>query len=220
MSKKREAKEFTNNHYKPFTAKNEKQKQLFNYLNSFSIVIAQGSAGTGKTACVISKACEYLHDDKIDKIVISRPSVESGESLGSLPGELEDKFLPYLVPVREIMDEILGKSHVTSLIKHGKIVGVPLGYCRGRSFNNSFVILDEAQNASPEQMKMFLTRIGLGSKMAITGDVTQPDIRGDNGLADAIKRISWMPQVKVIKFSKEDVVRNVLISDILSSYEN
>ena len=219
MPRKREDKEFTNNQYNPFTAKNEKQKKLFNYLDTAEITIAYGSAGTGKTACAVSKACEYLHENKVDKVIISRPAVEAGESLGFLPGELADKFLPYLAPVRTIMDEVLGKSHVDSLIKSGKIEAVPLAYCRGRTFNDAYIILDEAQNTTPEQMKMFLTRIGHNAKMVITGDSSQTDLHIKNGLEDVLHRLDWMSSVKTIRFSRDDIVRNSIISDILSSYD-
>lgn len=219
MPRKREDKEFTNNQYNPLTAKNDKQKKLFQSLDSHEIIITYGAAGTGKTACAVSKACEYLHDQKIDKIIISRPAVEAGESLGFLPGELADKFMPYLAPVRTIMNEILGKSHVESLVKSGKIEAIPLAYCRGVTFNDSYIILDEAQNTTPEQMKMFLTRIGHNSKMVITGDSSQTDLNCKNGLEDVIRRINWMPSVEIVKFDRGDIVRNSLISDILSSYD-
>jgi len=219
MTRKREDKEFNNNQYNPFTAKNTNQKKLFNYLDSFEIIIAHGAAGTGKTACAVSKACEYLHENKVDKIIVSRPSVESGESIGFLPGEISDKFAPWLAPVRGIMNEILGKSHVDSLVRSGKIEAIPLGFCRGQTFNDAYILLDEAQNTSPEQMKMFLTRIGHNSKMVITGDNEQTDIRGQNGLEDVVNKIAWMPSVKIICFGREDIVRNSIISDILSSYD-
>jgi phosphate starvation-inducible PhoH-like protein len=221
MSRRRkDDKEFTNNQYSPFTAKNGKQKELFYYLDSSDITIAHGAAGTGKTACAVSKACEHLHTNKVDKIIISRPAVEAGESLGFIPGELADKIAPFIAPVRITMNKVLGKSHVDYLIKTGKIEALPLAYCRGHTFEDSYVILDEAQNTRPEQMKMFLTRIGQNSKMVITGDSSQTDIRGTNGLEDAIHRVSWMPSVEIIKFSKEDIVRNSIISDILSSYDD
>lgn len=220
MARKREDKDFTNSNYNPFTAKNDKQKQLFNALDSFTITAAYGAAGTGKSACVISKACEYLYTNQVQKIIISRPAVEAGESLGFLPGDLiEDKFMPYLAPVKSIMEEVLGKSCVESYIKLGKIEPIPLAFCRGRTFSDAFIILDEAQNTTPNQMKMFLTRIGKGSKIAITGDSAQTDIPGLNGLDDMLKKISWMPSFKSIKFTREDIVRHSIISDILSSYD-
>jgi len=219
MPRKREDKEFTNNQYNPFTAKNDKQKQLFNHLDSSEIIIAYGAAGTGKTACAVSKACEYLHEHKVDKIIVSRPSIEAGESIGHLPGEIHDKFAPWLAPVRGIMNEILGKSHVDSLVRAGKIEAIPLGFCRGQTFNNSYILLDEAQNTTPEQMKMFLTRIGHNSKMVVTGDNDQTDIRGQNGLEDVIYKIDWMSSVKIVEFERNDIVRNSIISDILSSYD-
>lgn len=219
MTRRREDKEYINHNYSPLTAKNDTQKQLFNHLDNFEIIIAYGAAGTGKTACAVSKACEYLYEGKIDKIIVSRPSVEAGESLGHLPGEMEEKFSPWIAPVRSVMNDVLGKSCIDSFIKGGKIEAVPLAYCRGRTFNNAYIILDEAQNTTPEQMKMFLTRIGHNSKMVITGDSSQTDIRGKNGLEDVIPRIGWIPNVKIIKFTRDDIVRNSIISDILSSYD-
>ena len=220
MSKKRDDKEFTNNYYNPLTAKTEKQKQLFNALATYEIIIAYGAAGTGKTACVVSKACEDLYNKKIEKIVISRPAKESGETLGHLPGEIDQKFDPYLAPIRCIMNDILGKSTIDYNLKSGNIEVVPLAYCRGRTFNNSFIILDEAQNSTPEQMKMFLTRIGHNSKMTINGDNSQVDIRGPNGLDDAIRRHRWIPSLAIVEFDRKDIVRNSIISDILSGYDN
>jgi phosphate starvation-inducible protein PhoH and related proteins len=212
-------KEFTDNKYKPFTAKNRKQKDYFNTLDNFRIVFAHGVAGTGKTALAVAHACTQLHLGRIDKIVITRPAVEAaGEKLGYLPGELEDKFSVYLTPVREIMDTILGKSAVEMFIKNGRIEGVPLAYCRGRTFNDAIVILDEAQNTTPEQMKMLLTRTGEGTKVFVNGDNDQTDIRGKTGLEDAIERCQWIPYVKVVQFGLEDIVRSDILSDIVTSY--
>ena len=219
MARKREDKEFTNSNYNPFTAKNDKQKQLFNALDSFTITAAYGAAGTGKTACIVSKACEYLYTGQVKKIVVTRPAVEAGENLGFIPGEIDQKFYPYLAPVKAIMNDVLGKSCVEAYMGSGKIEALPLAYCRGVTFDDSFIILDEAQNTTPNQMKMLLTRIGWGSKLAISGDSSQTDIQGVNGLDDMLKKISWMPSFKSIKFDRGDIVRHSIISDILSSYD-
>lgn len=213
-------KQFVNNHYKPFTAKTKKQKELFNALDSFDVVFAYGSAGTGKTACVVSKACEFLQNGKVDKIIVTRPAVEAGESLGFLPGTIEEKYEQWIAPVRGIMNEILGRATVEAYLKGHKIEAIPLAYCRGLTFNNAFMILDEAQNTTPNQMRMFLTRIGEDSKIAVTGDSAQIDITGLSGLVDAIDKISWMPSVKTVEFSRDDIVRNSIISDILQSYDH
>ena len=218
--RKRRDKEFINNYFKPFSAKNDKQKELFQSLDSYTIIAAYGAAGTGKTACVVSKACEYLHSNKVQRIIITRPAVEAGENLGFLPGTLVEKIEPYLAPVRSIMNTILGKSHVDGYISAEKIDAVPLAFCRGRTFDDAFIILDEAQNTTPNQMKMFLTRIGENSIMAITGDSSQTDIKGLNGLEDLIKKFQWAPWFKSIKFTRDDVVRHSIISDILSTYDN
>jgi len=219
MSRKREDKEFVNNQYKPFTAKTERQKELFQALDSHTIIAAYGAAGTGKTACIVSKACEYLYDNKVQRIIITRPLVEAGEELGSLPGDVDEKIDPYLAPVKVIMNKILGKSTVEGFIHSEKIEGIPLALCRGHTFDNAFVILDEAQNTTPAQMKMFLTRIGEHSVMGISGDTRQSDIRGLNGLDDLLKKISWAPWFKSVKFTRSDIVRHSIISDILSAYD-
>lgn len=217
--KNSEDKEYTDNKFKPFIAKNRKQKDYFNILDNFRIVFAHGVAGTGKTALAVAHACDQLHNGKIERIVITRPAVEAaGEKLGFLPGEIDDKFSVYLAPVREIMETILGKSNVEMHIKSGRIEGVPLAYCRGRTFNDAIVILDEAQNTTPEQMKMLLTRTGQNTKVFVNGDNDQTDIRGKTGLEDAIERCQWIPYVKVVQFGLEDIVRSEIISDIVTSY--
>lgn len=213
------SKEYTDNKFKPFVAKNRKQKDYFNILANFRIVFAHGVAGTGKTALAVAHACEELHYGRIERIVITRPAVEAaGERMGFLPGELDQKFSVYLTPVRSIMDKILGKSTVDMFIKSGKIEGVPLAYMRGRTEDDSYIIADEMQNSNPEQMKMLLTRIGHNTKAFINGDNDQTDIKGRNGLQDAIEKHQWIPYVKVVEFGVEDIVRSDIISDILAGY--
>ena len=203
----------------PLSGRTEKQKRYISAIDNFDLVIADGPAGTGKTYVCAAKAADMLMANKVKKIVITRPAVEAGESLGFLPGELEDKFDPYLTPFREVLEERLGKSHVENLIKNGKIEASPLAYMRGRTFKDSFVILDEAQNTTPNQMKMFLTRIGTGSKVVVNGDIAQRDVRGMCGLEDAIRRIKHIPAVKHVRFSKEDIVRSGLVQEIISAYD-
>lgn len=215
-------KTFCNSQFKPFTAKTDNQRKYFSALNNFDIVFGIGPAGTGKTACSVAHCCQELYFGRIDKIIVTRPALEScGENLGFLPGEIEDKFSVYLTPIREIAEEVLGKSHYEMFVKSGKIIAAPLGYCRGRTFNDSFIILDEAQNTSPEQMKMLLTRMGRNAKVFVNGDSQQSDYsRGTNGLDDAVDRLSWHPRIKVVEFFNADIVRNGLISEILESYQS
>ena len=213
-------KEFTNNQFKPFTAKTKAQKLYFNTIIEKILVFATGPAGVGKSAIAVAAAAESLYNNRIESLVLSRPAVEAGEKLGFLPGSLDEKYEEYIVPVRSILDECLGKSHVEGYLSSGRIQAVPLAFCRGRTFSNSFVILDEAQNTTPDQMKMFLTRIGEGSKMVVNGDITQKDIKGMSGLEDAIKRLDWMVEVGHVQFDRNDCVRHGIVSDILASYED
>lgn len=198
---------------------NESQKRYIAAIKSFTLTFATGPAGTGKTWICGALAAQALDSGEIDKIIITRPAVEAGESLGFLPGELEDKFDPFLQPFRDVLNERLGKSFVDYLIKTGRIEAAPLAYMRGRTFKNSYVILDEAQNTSPMQMKMFLTRIGYNCKVIVNGDMSQKDIRGDSGLDDAVARLAWIPTVKHVKFTKDDVVRSGLVGEIVKAYD-
>ena len=213
-------KEFVNLKFSPMSAKNEAQKRYFNALANFKIVFGIGPAGTGKSACAVSHSCAALYHGKIEKIVITRPMVAAcEEEIGFLPGTVDEKAEPYLAGVRGIMDKVLGKSTVDMFIKDGKIEAVPLAFCRGRTFDNSHIIVDEAQNLTKSQALMILTRIGCDSKIFLNGDSEQSDRpSGENGLDDAIKRIGWMPDCKVIEFGLDDIVRSYLISDIIQSY--
>lgn len=203
----------------PITAKNERQKRYISAINNFALTFATGPAGVGKTWLCAALAAQMLENNQIDKIIITRPAVEAGENLGFLPGEIEDKFDPYLQPFRDVLNERLGKTFVEYLIKIGRIEAAPLAYMRGRTFKDAFVILDEAQNTTPTQMKMFLTRIGQNTRVVVNGDITQKDIRGESGLADAVKKLSFIPAVKHIEFTREDVVRSGLVQEIVSAYE-
>ena len=203
----------------PIRALNERQKLYIEAIKNFMVTLSTGCAGTGKTWVCTALAADMLDRDEIDSIVITRPAVEAGENLGFLPGELENKFDPYLQPFRDVLNKRLGKSYVDYLIKAGKIEAAPLAYMRGRTFTDTFVILDEAQNTTPEQMKMFLTRIGQGCKVVVNGDTTQKDIRGPSGLQDAVDRISWIPSVKHIHFNREHVVRSGFVQEVIESYE-
>jgi len=205
------------NRLQSLEAKTESQGYYISSILTNIITFGVGSAGTGKTFCATSLACEAFQDNKIDKIIITRPAVESGESLGFLPGELEEKYDPYLKPVRAILDQKLGRSQVDYFIKSKKIEAIPLAYMRGESFNDCWVILDEAQNTSFEQMKMFLTRIGRNCKAVINGDPSQTDI-DVSGLNDAVLRLSNTRGVAVVEFSLNDCVRSKIVKDILKAY--
>lgn len=204
----------------PIEPKTEAQKRYIAAIKSFTLTFATGPAGTGKTWLCGALAAQALDAGEIDKIVITRPAVEAGESLGFLPGELEDKFDPFLQPFRDVLNERLGKTFVDYLIKTGRIEAAPLAYMRGRTFKRAYVILDEAQNTSPMQMKMFLTRIGHDCKVIVNGDMSQKDIHGKSGLDDAVARLSFIPAIKHVRFSKEDVVRSGLVQEIVQAYDD
>lgn len=198
--------------------KNENQKRYINAIKNFTLTFATGPAGTGKTFIAASLAAAAFEAGTVDQIILTRPAVEAGENLGFLPGEIEEKFGPYMQPFLDVLNRRLGKSHVENLIKNERILAVPLAYMRGRTFRDAFVILDEAQNTSPVQMKMFLTRIGENCKVVVNGDTDQQDIPGVSGLPDAIRRCSWIPSVKTVEFTRNDIVRSGLVQDIVSSY--
>lgn len=212
----------TDLHYKPvrvpIEARTEMQKRYGNAIKAHDLVFAVGPAGTGKTYMPTAMAAEAFMDKRIDKIIITRPAVEAGESLGFLPGELEEKYEPYLAPVRQIFIERMGTGNFEYALKSKKIEPVPIGFMRGMTFKDCWVIVDEAQNITPRQMKMLLTRIGENCKVIVCGDTDQKDIPGISGLADAVARTSWIKGVRTIKFSIDDVVRSGMVRDILASY--
>lgn len=200
---------------------NEVQSEYMGAIRSAQLTIATGCAGTGKTYIAAGMAAEALASNRIEKIIITRPALEAGESLGFLPGELADKFDPYLQPFKDVLYERLGKSHVDLLIKRGIIEAAPLGFMRGRTFRNAFVILDEAQNATKSQMKLFLTRIGEGCTTVVNGDERQTDLpRGMSGLADAVMRLKSVPEIRHVVFTREDIVRSGLVQTIVERYED
>lgn len=191
------------------------------YLQSIeknTITFAIGPAGTGKTYVAGSYAANQLKEGLIEKIIITRPAVEAGESFGFLPGELEEKYAPFIEPFRDVLNERLGKSQVDYFLSHGKIVASPLSFMRGKTFKDCIVILDEAQNTTPEQMKMFLTRIGENCKIIVDGDLEQTDINGKNGLQDAIRRLECISTIGLVEFSLNDIVRHGLIKEIIRAY--
>lgn len=203
----------------PVEAKTKNQQRYIEAIDSFPLTFGTGPAGVGKTFIAASMAAEALDAGETERIIITRPAVEAGESLGFLPGLLEEKYDPYLTPFKEVLEKKLGKSKVEYLIKTGVIEAAPLAYMRGRTFSDCWVILDEAQNTTPGQMKMFLTRIGAGATVVVNGDESQCDLFGPCGLTDAIRRVSYIPQIKIIRFDKEDVVRSGLAQEIVTAYE-
>jgi phosphate starvation-inducible PhoH-like protein len=203
----------------PLEPKNEAQKRYINAIKSFNLVFGLGPAGTGKTYIAAAIAAQHLQNETVERIIITRPAVEAGESLGYLPGEKDEKYEPWIAPFREVLNERLGKTFVDYLLKHGKIEAAPFAYMRGRTFKNSFVILDEAQNATPTQMKLFLTRMGENARVVVNGDDSQTDLQGPSGLTDAVKRLGDRSCVKVVVFSKNDVIRSRLVGEIIEAYE-
>jgi len=198
-----------------------KTKNQENYIISMAesdITFCAGPAGSGKTAVAVGLACEYILANKIEKIVITRPVVESGRGLGFLPGTLTEKVQPYLVPIIEEMKLYLGMDTYNSMRATNTIEICPLEYMRGRNFHNTFMILDEAQNATFEQIKMFLTRIGINSKAVVNGDLDQTDLRGDayGGLHECMKLLDDLEGVAICKLDYSDIVRNGIIARVLS----
>lgn len=206
---------------KPIFTKTFVQKEYSDLIENFAITFGVGPAGTGKTYIAVAKAVSCFKEKQIDKIVLTRPVVEAGERLGFLPGDLQSKIDPYLRPLYDIMEEIIGIDHLSKYIERKKIEIVPLAYMRGRTLSKSFIILDEAQNTTKTQMKMFLTRLGNGSKMVITGDLTQVDLlnKKESGLLDATTVLKNIEEIAICNFSEKDIVRHELVRKILKAYE-
>jgi phosphate starvation-inducible PhoH-like protein len=204
----------------PLQAQTEAQVHYLMALGDSQLVFAIGPAGTGKTYVASAFAADLLAAKSIEKIIITRPNVEVGAGFGFLPGELEEKYSPYLAPFREIMIERMGLSTYEYNLKAEYIVPMPLAFMRGATFRNAFVILDEAQNCTPAEMKMFLTRIGQNCVVVVDGDPEQCDLNGPSGLNDAVNRLEHIPGVSVVEFTEDDIVRSGLIKDILIAYRN
>lgn len=206
---------------KPIKCKTVGQKRYVEGIKDNQIVFGIGPAGTGKTYLAVCLAVQAMKQKQVDKIILTRPAVEAGEKLGFLPGDLQTKVDPYLRPLYDALQEMLGLEVYTRLMERGSIEIAPLAYMRGRTLSNAFIILDEAQNTTREQMKMFLTRLGDGSKMVITGDVTQIDLPDGkkSGLEHAAFVLKEVEGVSVIRLSDKDVVRNPLVMRIVRAYE-
>lgn len=204
------------------SARNNKQALFLNAIDEHDITFAVGPAGTGKTYLAVSKAIEYFEKGEVQRLIFVRPAVEAGEKLGFLPGDLVEKVLPYLRPIYDALYEMIGFKETQKLIQTDVIEVLPLAFMRGRTLNESFIILDEAQNTTTMQMKMFLTRMGFGSKAVVTGDMTQTDLpKGtDSGLAHAVHLFKKIPEISIHTFTSQEVVRHPLISKIIDCYDD
>ena len=206
---------------KPIKAKTLGQKNYIDAIMKNTVTIGVGPAGTGKTFLAVAAAVEAFRSKSVNRIILTRPAVEAGERLGFLPGDLQSKVDPYLRPLYDALFEMFGAETYNKYLERGNIEVAPLAYMRGRTLDDSFIILDEAQNTSKEQMKMFLTRLGFGSKIVITGDITQIDLPADkiSGLKDAIRVIEGVEDVAVCRLTAQDVVRHALVQRIIEAYE-
>lgn len=204
---------------KVFKALNESQEQYLNKVNANTLTFCIGPAGTGKTFCAAMAAATAWRNKEIQKIIITRPLVEAGEKVGFLPGDLNEKVDPYVAPFVDALKRILGSGQVEALVEHGKIEFLPLAFMRGHSWDDTFVILDEAQNITKSQMKLFLTRIGKRTRVIVDGDISQKDIEAF-GLDDAVERLARLKGVGVHKFTEDDIVRSGIVKDIIKAYSN
>ncbi len=203
------------------TARTVNQKEYIESIRNYDIVFAIGPAGTGKTYLAMAMAVASLVKKEVRRIVLARPAVEAGERLGFLPGDLNEKVNPYLRPLYDALHDMVDFDDASNLMEKGVIEVAPLAFMRGRTLNDSFVILDEAQNATAEQMKMFLTRLGFSSKAVITGDITQTDLPAgkNSGLVEALEILDGIKGIKFIYFSRDDVVRHPLVQKIIDAYD-
>ena len=206
---------------KPIKAKTVGQQNYMKAIANHTVTIGVGPAGTGKTYLAVAAAVAAFRERTVNRIVLTRPAVEAGERLGFLPGDLQNKVDPYLRPLYDALYDMLGPETFQKYQERGSIEVAPLAYMRGRTLDDSFIILDEAQNTTSEQMKMFLTRLGFGSKVVITGDVTQIDLPRDktSGLKDAIRVLDGVKDIAICRLTSADVVRHALVQEIINAYE-
>ena len=202
--------------------KSVNQRRYLDAIEQYDIVFGIGPAGTGKTYLAMAQAVSYLLAKRVSRIILARPAVEAGEKLGFLPGDLQEKVNPYLRPLYDALYDMMDLERVERLLERGTIEVAPIAFMRGRTLNDAFVILDEAQNTTSEQMKMFLTRLGFGSKAVITGDVTQIDLPAGriSGLVEAMKVVGHVAGIAFIHFDEKDVVRHQLVQQIVKAYES
>ena len=206
---------------RPVKAKTIGQQTYLKAISKNTITIGVGPAGTGKTYLAVAQAVAAFRAKEVNRIILTRPAVEAGERLGFLPGDLQNKVDPYLRPLYDALFDMLGPETYNKYLERGNIEVAPLAYMRGRTLDDSFIILDEAQNTTPEQMKMFLTRLGFGSKIVITGDITQIDLPGDkiSGLKEAIKILDGVEDIAICRLTASDVVRHALVQRIVTAYD-
>ena len=206
---------------KPVKAKTVGQQEYMKAITKNTVTLGVGPAGTGKTYLAVAAAVAAFRERKVNRIILTRPAVEAGERLGFLPGDLQNKVDPYLRPLYDALYDMLGAETFQKYQERGSIEVAPLAYMRGRTLDDSFIILDEAQNTTKEQMKMFLTRLGFGSKIVITGDVTQIDLPTDkvSGLKDALRVLEGVKDIAICKLTSADVVRHALVQEIINAYE-
>jgi phosphate starvation-inducible PhoH-like protein len=211
---------FISSHKRIITPKSIAQRLYIDYMRNFDMVFSIGPAGTGKTYLAMAMAVSYLLEKKVQRIILARPAVEAGERLGFLPGDLAEKVNPYLRPLYDALYDMIDMERASALINKGLIEVAPLAFMRGRTLNDSFIILDEAQNTTSEQMKMFLTRLGFGSKAVITGDITQIDLPAGkvSGLIEAEKILKRIESVRFVYFSEIDVIRHPLVQHVIKAY--
>ena len=206
---------------KPVKAKTLGQKKYCEAIRKNTITFGIGPAGTGKTYLAVAAAVTAFRSKEVTKIILTRPAVEAGEKLGFLPGDLQTKVDPYLRPLYDALFDMLGAENFQKYQERGSIEVAPLAYMRGRTLDDSFIILDEAQNTTPEQMKMFLTRLGFNSKMVVTGDITQIDLPTGkkSGLKKVLRILKNVDDIEICKFTQKDVVRHRLVQEIINAYE-
>ena len=206
---------------RPVKPKTLGQKEYIASVLKNTVTIGVGPAGTGKTYLAVAAAVQAFREKQVNRIILTRPAVEAGEKLGFLPGDLQDKVDPYLRPLYDAMFDMMGPENFQRNMEKGCIEVAPLAYMRGRTLDDSFIILDEAQNTTPEQMKMFLTRLGFNSKAIVTGDVTQIDLpnAGRSGLIEAVKVLKNIDDIAIMRLTEKDVVRHKLVQDIITAYE-